>query len=275
MADFSELPVDTGVGDWHFNRYRIAFRPPAGRGAAALGQLLFSNFPNIVASDYTDSEWGDHPYGNLKTVHFHGILKKLGVNLGKPHSDWVTIIKRDPSTWSFTVQTLKREFFDAFEDVATGTGGVLSGVLAPALPGLGIVTGLLGAPADLLAGVHYNRMHFLAGRRAWRVGEGALFGLANDVLVLETIAVERFSAEFFRAADGALGLEDALPNVWIALLYNFIGQNGLVPVDQPLKPGWQSRIYAKYIVSSFSSFEDLKGDREFRDAYRLFPDILP
>ena len=101
MADFSELPVDTGVGPYHFNRYRVAFQPPAGRDAKALGQLLFSNFPNFVTSNYTDSEWGDHDYGNLKTVHFHGILEKFHVNVGKPHSDWVAVIKRDPVTWSF------------------------------------------------------------------------------------------------------------------------------------------------------------------------------
>ena len=30
MADFTALAIDSGVGDYHLNQFRIAFRPPIG-----------------------------------------------------------------------------------------------------------------------------------------------------------------------------------------------------------------------------------------------------
>jgi hypothetical protein len=48
-------------------------------------------------------------------------------------------------------------------------------------PGIGTALGLLGgAVLGGTAGAHYNRMHFLAGRRAWRIDNGVIFGLASD-----------------------------------------------------------------------------------------------
>jgi hypothetical protein len=94
------------------------------------------------------------------------------------------------------VQTLKREFSDTKEDVETGSSPT-------SIPGLGPIVGL--------AATHYNRMHFLAGRRAWRIDNGSVFGLSNDVMVLETAAVERFSAHVFNAADSVIGLEKRFP----------------------------------------------------------------
>ena len=50
MADFTALTIDAGVGDIHLNRFRIAFRPPAGIPAKIRAQTLASDlidhFPN-------------------------------------------------------------------------------------------------------------------------------------------------------------------------------------------------------------------------------------
>ena len=43
MGDFTELPVQTGVGDYHINRFRIAFAPPPSGSAAALASDLIDN----------------------------------------------------------------------------------------------------------------------------------------------------------------------------------------------------------------------------------------
>src|SRR6266404_43108 len=115
MADFTELHVEDGVGDWHFNRFRIAFEPPKGRNLVILANSLIGFFPQFVTSEYATAEWGEHKHGDLRTVRLHGYGKVLGIDLAAPHTDWVAIVSVDPN--GFTVQTLKREFGNYHEDV--------------------------------------------------------------------------------------------------------------------------------------------------------------
>jgi hypothetical protein len=285
MADFSELPVDSGVGDYHFNRFRIAFEPTPGRNAQVLGQMLLANFPNYIKSDAAEAKWGDRKYDDYKTIHFHGFVRlpyynpvtnlpSYSPDLAKPHSDWVAIEWLNPSTFSFTVQTLKREFLDVEEDGEAGGGAAAIGSVIGnlILPGPGLIVGAIVGGSS---GTDYNRMHFLAGRRAWRIGEGSVFGLSNAVVVLETAAVERFSAEPYRAADATIGIEKRVPDVWLPFLNNFVNQNGLRPVDQILKPRWQKASRAMYIQLKFDSLTGLRGDPEFLDVNRLYAAILP
>ena len=272
MADFTELPVYGGVGDWHFNRFRIAFEPPKSATKVTLYANLLAYFPTYINSDYATAKWGDVKYNGLKTVHFHGYAKYIGIDVGQPHTDWVAIVRLDPVAVGFTVQTLKREFLDVKEDgETTAAGGAL--VFVPVVgPMLGLAGGaILGGTA----GTHYNRMHFLAGRRAWRIDNGSVFGLSNNVMVLETVAVERFSAEVFNIADSVLALEKRLPNVWLAFLNNFVNQMGLKPVDQALKPRWKKDSRAMHIELSLANQVGLMGDPEFLDAYKLYPHLLP
>jgi hypothetical protein len=268
MADFTGLDVEDGVGDWHFNRFRIAFEPPKGISAIILASNLLVNFPTYINSDYATAKWGERKYGDRRTVHFHGIAEVLGIDLGQPHSDWVAIVSLDPNAVGFTVQTLKREFTDIEEDGETTGGGALLGL---AFPFIGVLEGaVLGATA----GSHYNRMHFLAGRRAWRVDSGSVFGLSNTVMVLETVAVERFSAQVYDIADSVIGLEKRLPNVWLSFLNNFVNQTGLKHVDQALKPQWKKDSRAMYYQHAFGNVVGLMGDPEFLDVYKLYPRIL-
>jgi len=126
MADFTELPVYDGVGDWHFNRFRIAFEPRKSAGAVTLFSNLLANFPTFINSDYATAKWGDVKHGGRPTVHFHGYAKVLGIDLGQPHTDWVAIVSVDPNAVGFTVQTLKREFLDVKEDgETTGLGAAI------------------------------------------------------------------------------------------------------------------------------------------------------
>jgi hypothetical protein len=178
----------------------------------------------------------------------------------------------------FTAQTLKREFFDLEEDGEAALGGAIGGIL-----GLGPALGpILEVPA-----VHYNRMHFLAGRRSWRVGAGTVFGVNGDVSVLETIAVERLSARFFQVGEYIFGLEGKIPDIWIAMLNNFITKKGLNPIDQSewgltqidqsLKAKWQMKYRNIYyfVKNDFQDLNSLRAHPEFLDAYPLFPTILP
>jgi len=271
MAYFTELPVYEGVDDWHFNRFRIAFEAPEwvteeqGRGAFSPPRLftnLRDNFPTYINSAYATAKWGDKDHNGRRTIHFHGYAEYLGIDVGQPHTDWVAII--DSNAVSFTVQTLKREFWDTKEDLETSVG-----ILA--IP----IVGAVVAVGSAIGGAHYNRMHFLAGRRAWRIDNGSVFGLSNDVMVLETAAVERFSAHVFNMADSVIGLEKRLPNVWLSFLNNFVNQMGLKPVDQAPKPRWKKDMGAMHIELPFTNQVNLMGDPEFVDANKLYLSLLP
>src|SRR5262249_52508412 len=209
---------------------------------------------------YATAKWGDKDHNGHQTIHFHGYAEYLGIDVGQPHTDWVAIINQNAV--SFTVQTLKREFLDLKEDIE---------VSLPFSEPMRVPGGLVGAGAA----VHYNRMHFLAGRRAWRIDNGSVFGLSNGVIVLETAAVERLSAHVFRMADVVIGLEKRVPDIWLAFLNNFVNKNGLKPVDQTPKPRWKKESGAMHIELKFGDQAGLTGDSEFMDANRLYLSLLP
>ncbi len=274
MADFSVQEIDDGVGDYHFNRFRIVFSRPQMTLNMLVAHLL-SFFPGYIKSDYAWAEWGDrndddgHP-----TIRFHGIAEVAGLNAAAPHSDWVARIWSDPNI-GFTVHTLKRDFFDATEDIEAEGGSLLAAVAGLAVPIVGPIVAAGGGVGSVGPAVHYNRKHFLAGRRSWRIGSGGDFGLSNDVMVLETIAVERFSAHVYNVADMVVGLEGKVPLVWYAFLNNFANQNGLKLVDQALKSRWSKSQRGMGIQLTFDSLTNLKGDQEFLDALPLYRTILP
>ena len=270
MGDFTALPIAHGSGDFHFNRFRIAFRPPNGTSAATLAGDLVNNFPTYFNSEFAKVEWGSRKHEGKPTLHFHGYAKVLGFDLAKPHDDWVVRHWVDQNV-GFTAQTLKREFFVTGDDVgvtaATGLGVYMIPVVGPAL-GLGVTLGLGATVA-----VHYNRMHFLAGRRSWRISDGAVFGLSGNVIVLETVALERFSAAAYRTANAVIDLESRIPDVWIALLNNFVNKKGLTVVPQTLKPRWKSKKRVDYLQLSFAGIVGAMAEPEFQDVYRLYPTI--
>jgi hypothetical protein len=279
MGDFTALSIDDGSGDIHVNRFRIAFQPPKGISAATLAADLVDNFPTYFNSEFARVEWGSRQHEGKPTLHFHGYAKVLGLDLAKPHDDWVVRhwVDRDIG---FTAQTLKREFFVAGDDVAAGVGAAVgASFIFNAVPVLGVVGKVLGPVATVVVGgaaaIHYNRMHFLAGRRSWRISDGAVFGLSSNVIVLETAAIERFSAAAYRTADAVIGLESRIPNVWIALLNNFVNKKRLTVVPQTLKSKWKSKNRVDYLQLSFGENDIPLADPEFRDILRLYRTAWP
>jgi hypothetical protein len=266
MPDFTPLPVYGGVGPVHFNRFRAVFQKPNQASAATLADTFATSFPKFFNSKFATVEWGSRTFGSNPTLKFHGFLYKLGIDLGGPHHDWVEREWFDHRV-GFTVQTLKREFIDFADDAKAGVGGALGSYASPLLPG--------GAAAQLA--VHYNRMHFLAGRRSWRVGEGKIFDESPNALVVETIAVERFSANVFMAGDSVLGLEKAIPDIRIANLTNFINLSGLAALDSAKKGslGWVSRGPVCFFMQKYNGYFGLFNSAEFQNAFQLYPTILP
>jgi hypothetical protein len=265
MSDFTALLVYNGVGDYHFNRFRVVFQCPPGETKQSLADDFVARFPHYFTSFYANVRRGDRNFGKIPTLHFHGFKHALitvggttfGADLARPHTDWVAQIDKNDGL-GFTAQTLKREFVDLSEDSWVALPDVIS--------------------LDKVPAIHINRMHFLAGRRSWRLDDGKSFEVDGDVLVLETTAVERFSHEAYVIADDVLGLEAAIPDIWISLLKNFVTMRGLVRVYQPPRPGWKNKDGVDYYVNNkLSDLAALGGDPEFAQQKRLglFKTVLP
>lgn len=282
MADFDALKVYDGVGDYHLNRFRVAFECPAGATKEDLARDFVRNFPSYLKSPVASVEFKpDVTFEGKPTLKFWGSLKLLGLieaNFGV-HHDWVVQAWVDPRV-GFTAQTLKRGFVDFVDDAAAAAGGTVGGGLA------GFPEGVL--PGSIAA-VEVNRYHFLAGRRSWRLDSAAAFGQdpadfeagdSSDILILETVAVERFSLSVFTVGDWVLSFEDRIPAVWIALLENFARMKVLrVRRFVTLRPGglWNtSKLgWVRYLVRTFPNLSALQADTQYRDMFPLYPTILP
>jgi hypothetical protein len=287
MADFDDLKVGTGVGPYHLNRFRIAFSCPTTARKETLAADFVANFPKYLASPFATTELTARTFQGNPTLKFTGAMKLLlGIDFNPGiHHDWVARIAVD-NTNGFTVQTLKRNFMEAGDAMAAAADTIV-GLGSPMLQPIGIVPGGMS--------VALNRMHFLAGRRAWRIDTLAAFGenpsdyVSAPSLMLETSAVERFSNTAFTIGDAVVGFEKRIPPVWIALLENFVAQNAALGLKAqtrsvPLRSGWKSSRSAFPAVGSgsVSFFEDaftdlpaVQADFEFVDVKRLFPEILP
>jgi len=270
MADFTELPVYNGVGNYHFNRYRVVFKCPPAETKQSLARDFVANFPAYLTSQYATVAKGDRDFESRPTLHFHGFKEVVGLDIARPHTDWVVKIDENDNL-GFTAQTLKREFRVLSEDGPTGFG--VAAAIPLVFPAVGLLGGLIGGGYLM----EVNRMHFLAGRRSWRLDDGKSFEVDGDVLVVETAAVERFSHEAYMRADAVLGLESAVPDIWIAMLNNFVAKRILVRVPQRLRPGWKNKNGIDYYVKTFDGEAALTGDIEFAQQKRLglFKTILP
>ena len=285
MADFTALPVQNGQGPYHFNRYRVVFTKPPDAKVEDLARDFITGFPHYLNSRFASVVLhNDHTFESNPTLEFHGIVECLGVDIAKPHNDWVARIWVNPHL-GFTVQTVKREFVVASEDAAAAAGGAVVGraigqnvgqsVGGP--PGA-VVGGAVGEAVGADEAVQLNRMHFLAGRRSWRLDGGPAFGLASNVCVLETIAVERFSSTFFVAGDFILHLEDKIPPIWVTNLANFVRIRQLATIPQSSPPSWDvgdPTLNINYYTYSCDTIDELKLLPEFHAAFKLYPTILP
>jgi len=271
MADFVALPVYNGVGSYHCNRFRMAFRKPGDwtsskLAAMALAADFVTSFPKYLNSPAAAVAFANRTFEGKATLRFQGIVKMAGFNAAAPHQDWVVREVVD-TTRGFTGQTLRRLFLEPAEKVILGAGTAIGGPFGPI------------AAADFVA---VNQKHFLAGRRSWVVTEGKEFGIADpNVIVIETAAIERFSDEHYNLADKVIGMEAKIPAIWVNNLSNFVKTCGhsLEVIDAQPRSGWQrghedSRCWY-YIVRPCSSLDALKSNQEFAELIRVHPHLLP
>jgi hypothetical protein len=290
MADFDVQPVWDGVGDFHLNRYRIAFEQPANVTKETLAQDFINNFPTYLNSPYATVTFPGRTFNGKPTLKFWGALKLLRGHVeGNPdaHHDWVVREWMDPRIGQ-TAQTLCRNFYESPDDVAAGGGGAAAGSVGGGLAA-GPVGSLAGAIVGGVLAVEVNRKHFLAGRRSWRVDDAAAFGQSpadflsqgsSNILMLETAAVERLSSRAFTVGDYVIGIEKRVPDIWISNLQNFVKMKGLKPVPiltpQPDDLWLKTTLnWVRYYANKFADFGALSACKQFTDMLPLYPTILP
>ena len=260
MADFVELPVQGGFGPYHFNRYRIVFDKPEAVSQESLAADLVNRFAFHFNSDFATVKAQTRTFGGRPTLKFHGCDKVCGIDIARPHHDWVVQDPIDIRS-GFTARTLRRQFIDLPDDAEAG-----------------IPAGILGGAPSAAEAVSVNQMHFLAGRRCWLLDTAEAFGLPGDQLVLETTAVERFSRPEYVMADTMLGMEKLVPDIWCSLLWNFVVHKNVHAHRLPLKGGWAygnvGYGMVQYLVRPKPSLTDLLSDPEFKDAYGRFGTVI-
>lgn len=268
---FEDQPVQGGVGDYHVNRFRVAFRSPQ-RDPRSLAGDFISRFTRLLSSPAATAEqFGDH-------IRFHGRIEILGHSFSQPHADWVRIASLTAAQ-QFTAQTLRRTSPDA-DDALPAVGGAIVGLrvgtgaavlLGPVSPTIAATApGAATAEGASLA-VEINRRHFLAGRRAWRLDDATVFTTADHrtplppgTLILETAAVERMSALPYLTASPVL--EAMVPSIWCHLLENVAGQpdlHVLPPAEWPLEAGWTRQGNVHFVRSSFGQEANMKSSADY------------
>ena len=136
-----------------------------------------------------------------------------------------------PKPNAFTVQTLKRLFKSGDDHtievlvestviallstallVNPLTAGLAPYLLTPA------VRKAIAAPLSAYA-ININQHHFLAGRRSFRMGTAAEYGIPGSNWVFETAAVERFSHEVYQKTTDIVmgGAAAAVTPVWVQM----------------------------------------------------------
>lgn len=238
MLHLNPLPIETGVGDYHVNQFRIYFRPQYSSAltTSTLANDLIKNFPKYfnTKSDHriaTVTRRIDIPYQGIPSLRFLADLKIECINVDLPdiHSDWVGCIWSDPQL-GFAVQTMERLFEEEGDDKLANV--LLIFLLAINAPAVGLEA-ILGMKNGQIARanriiqevIHTNRKHFLAGRRSWiikrltvqdLVERGSVDGkqkstrlstgqshqfLVRPLYYLETAAIERYSSLAYKLAE--------------------------------------------------------------------------
>ena len=285
MTSFTDLHIRTaGFGPYHINRFRLAFRSDF--GIPYLANLLVHGFPGYFNGP------GGHCYRlEGDKLKFFGNLSFFSHNVPTPHPDWVRIIYTDP-LHGFTVQTLHRDSI-ALDDLTAGATFTALGAGAGAaagtpIAGIGALPGaLIGGTTGLVSGVSLNRRHFLAGRRAWTIDVASSFAapgdgenFPKDALIIETAAIERYSAAEFWALQQAM--TPVVTELWSHMLMKFATATRarILPwTEWPLeRGGWQRHGLVHYLRQQFGTVASsgegsMRGSMEFNQLQRLYPRI--
>ncbi|WP_419808733.1 hypothetical protein [Sphingomonas sp.] len=182
-----------------------------------------------------------------------------------------------PKSDAFTVQTLKRLFKTGDDHtievlIETTVLGMLGSYLLtnPVTAGLAPML-LIPSVRKAIAGplvdyaVDINQHHFLAGRRSFRMGTAADYGLPGSNWVFETAAVERYSHEVFRKTTDIVmgGAAATVTPVWLQM-----GARVASAYGRQVGPITHSS-------SEVANVALVAGDPAYRSIATLHADLLP
>jgi hypothetical protein len=265
-GDFTLLwPASGGSGPWRADRFRIYFfgpelaLMPTATQVTELGRLFPQIFNGqgsevdalaLTRNNATTFYRFDKQANGEPTLQFTFDARVLFQFVPAPdlHDDWVAFMQQDAG--GFCVQTLKRNFTQA-NDVEMGLAVLTAvGAATPAAP---LVANPLTAVVGGITAGAVNRYHFLAGRRAWRIGllPAVFMPLAPHeplhIYYLETAAIDRLSNWLVRlaTATGQVGLGDVpslVAHTWATLLNNW-GAHGAAAFSYDTDVAvWQDQI---------------------------------
>jgi hypothetical protein len=167
--------------------------------------------------------------------------------MGFMHPDWVAMSSVPPITIaaidsdqatelkSFHGDTLKRLWSTEVEKkiISEGTTAkslldlqkYIVAVLPSPLSTLMLMTDALNNRAEMYRILGFNRQHFLAGTRSWRVG----YDTSRKQFLVETITIERFSCIFYRAMESLHSTRNDIISLWDNLINNVIKTKAFSP----------------------------------------------
>lgn len=182
-----------------------------------------------------------------------------------------------PKPNAFTVQTLKRLYRTSddhkiealIETTVMGMLGAafLTNVATAPLAASLLIPSVRKAVAKPLVdyAIDINQHHFLAGRRSFRMGTAAEYGLPGSNWVFETAAVERYSHEIFqKTTDLAMGgAASTVTPVWVQMGARL------------------ASVYGRQVGTTTHSSSEIgtvggvSGDPAYRSIASLHSDLLP
>lgn len=286
---YTPLSIHNGYGNVHINRFRVSLRPTLSRvQIAQLGARLQAGLLLYMAAATASVKYGDHNWNNHRTLKFRGVTRLrpfkiwapvvpiVGVKIPVPafirdwmapdvHTDSVGVVGTQPT--GFTVQTLQRDYEDG-DDRNIRIAVTAASAASPPLIPLG------QAMADMA--VELNQKHFLAGRRAFRIDSGKAFGYADDRIVFETVAIERFTNELFAKSMIVMGnIETLIRDVWVGMLTQFCQVNRLTPIVEAAAHGWKKSGQIHYVQAETKPLvTSIKAHAQFATMAALNKNIL-
>jgi hypothetical protein len=182
-------------------------------------------------------------------------MRVAGTDLGAQHNDWVFIKYKLPGA-CMTAQTLRRKWSSLSEDGPNGN---------------------MGFPAYVGPGLYVNQFHFLAGRRSWAIGPAKSFSVnRDDIGIIETAAVERFSLDLYTKVDSIIDIEKMIPPIWVTQLGNFVRTTPKIQ-EVAVNENWRklNGVSFQQITFGDQDYGKLLSSEPYSQSSRVHPFLLP
>lgn len=245
---YNVLDISKGYGNIHANHFIAYFNGTVEESFTSTFEEDFISPHRLKVSEFLKDFVGIFNgtgfrglKDNIVTVQKHGSniyefqIEKF---IGLAHSDYVEI-KKSKDENSFYARTLERKFLEQKEELSQK------------------VPDPYKVPSEL---IEINKMHFLSGRRSWKVKYDKSTGIGS----VETAALEKNSHELFDVMERILNTREDINKLWSILLYNFLKARKLRSYINPDLENYSMVIKDVYFKKEeFESVEKAKDSEWF------------